>query len=303
MAERVLIIGASGFIGSALEHQVRSAGAACLGVDRVPREGADHRRVDLAVGPEEMVRVLTSWRPDRIYHLVGGPAADPFAANVTPILHVLRALRAVPDLRPRVVVVGSAAEYGDLGPAPIREDARERPVNAYGVAKLAQTRLALAARRAGMRVTVARPFNIIGPGMSRGLAAARFAREAIAARVRSQAEITVGDLATVRDYLDVEDVARSLWTIGAPDVEDEIVNVCSGVPVSTSEVLEEILRQARAAARPRVDPSLVKGPEDIAVSVGCPDLLTAIAGARFGFALAPAVARLLSSVERSPEPT
>jgi nucleoside-diphosphate-sugar epimerase len=294
MRERVLIIGVAGFVGAALERQARAAGAACLGVGRAARDRADYRTMDLAAGADELVRLLAEWRPERVYHLAGGPAGDPFAANVKPTLHLIEALRRVPEQRPRVEVSGSAAEYGDLGAAPIAEDARERPVNAYGVAKLAQTRLALAARRAGMRVTVARPFNIMGPGMSPGLAPARFAREALAARAAGRREITVGDLSTLRDYLDVEDVARALWAIGAPEVEDEIVNVCSGVPISTGDVLNEIVRQSGASLTTRTDPGLVKGPEDIPVSIGCADRLHAIARERFAFSLPRAVGRIFA---------
>ncbi len=296
MAERVLIIGAAGFVGSALERHARGAGAAVLGVGRAARDRSDYVRIDLAAGPGDLARLLAEWRPDRVYHLAGGPAADPFAANVTPTRHLIEALRKVPEQRPRVLVAGSAAEYGDLGASPIPEGARERPVAAYGVAKLAQTRLALVARRAGMRVTVVRPFNIMGPGMSPGLAPSRFAREALAALAQGRREITVGDLSTLRDYLDVEDVARALWALGGPEVEDEIVNVCSGVPVATRDVLNEILRCSGAALDARVDPGLVKGPEDIAVSVGCPDRLRALVADAFTFSLQDAVARLLAGV-------
>lgn len=295
MADRVLILGVAGFIGSAVERAALAAGASCMGAGRAARERRDYRRMDLAAGPEDLVHLLREWRPDRVYHLAGGPGADPFQANVAPTRCLLEALRRVPDLCPRVLVVGSAAEYGDLGPHPIAEDARERPVNAYGVAKLAQTRLALTARRAGVRVTVVRPFNIMGPGMSAGLAPCRFAREVLAAKAEGRAEITVGDLSTLRDYLEIEDVARALWLLGARDVDDEIVNVCSGAAVSTRDILHEIVRQAGAAISARVDARLVKGPDDIPVSVGSPDRLRALTGRRFAFSLAPAVARLLAS--------
>jgi GDP-4-dehydro-6-deoxy-D-mannose reductase len=300
MAEQVLITGVSGFVGRALERRARAAGARCVGVCRTPGNDPDHRAVDLAAGSTDLARLLEAESPDVVYHLAGGPAgADAFLSGIQTTRHVLEALRSVPRLTPRVVVVGSAAEYGDLGSAPIREDARERPVNEYGVAKLTQTRLALVARRSGMRVVVARPFNIIGPGMSSALAPARFAREVLAAVAAGRGEISTGDLSPVRDYLELDDVARALWSLGHSDAEDEIVNVCSGRPVAMRDLLGEILRQTDAKLEVRTASALVRGPGEIAVSVGSNSRLTDITGELYSFSLSSAITRLLAWVRNA----
>lgn len=297
MAERVLVTGATGFLGAALERRALTGGAECLGVGRTPRARSGYRAMDLATDASALGALLADWRPDVVFHLAGGAASgDPFAANVATTRVLLRAVAAVATPPPRLVVVGSAAEYGDLGPGLVREGARERPVTEYGVAKLAQTRLALVSRRAGLRVTVARPFNVMGPGMSASLAPARFAREALAAAAEGRKVITVGDLSTVRDYLDVEDVARALWRLGHLDPPDEIVNVCSGQPVSTREVLEEVLGQVGVALTVLADASLTRGPHDVHACVGSPELLGTLTGEVFEFSLARSVARLLGSL-------
>lgn len=303
MTERVVITGMSGFLGRALERLASAAGARCAGVGRRPWDRPHHHVLDLTAGSAAFARLLEAERPDLVYHLAGASAgADAFVAGIVTTRNVFEALRAVPRLRPRVIVLGSAAEYGDLGPEPIREDARERPVNEYGVAKLAQTRLALVARRAGMRVMVARPFNIIGPGMPSSLAPARFAHEVLAAVAEGRREISTGDLTPIRDYLELDDVVRALWLLGHVDADHEIVNVCSGQPTAMRDLLDEILRQVGTEMTIRTAGALVRGPGEIAVSVGNPERLAAITGEAFPFSLPPSIAALLQSL-RSAQPS
>src|SRR5262245_45630450 len=281
MADAVLITGSTGFIGRTLEQKLRRDGVSCLGIARRVVVDGEHCAVDLL--QEKALRdFLSEHRPSVIFHLAGGTeSGDLFTANVNTTRNLFRAARSLPNYSPRVIILGSAAEYGDLGPEPIRETARERPVNEYGVAKLAQTRIALVARRRGQRATVVRLFNIIGPGMSSGLAAARFAREALAAADAGRTFLTAGDLNPVRDFLDIDAVTAGLWAIASASKEAEVVNLCSGEPIQMRQVLEEVLRQIGVKLEVRVDPHLVRGPEDIPVSVGDCSLFQELTGLRF----------------------
>jgi GDP-4-dehydro-6-deoxy-D-mannose reductase len=303
MTERVVITGMAGFIGTVLAQVGRAGGARCIGVDIAERDVPDWHVMDLTAGASALADLLRAERPDVVYHLAGGPrGGDPLLPGISATRNLLAALREVPDQRPRVILVGSSAEYGDLGPEPIREDARECPVNEYGVGKLAQTRLGLVARRAGMRLLVARPFNIIGPGMSPALAPARFAREILAAVNDPAHDVRTGDLSPVRDYLDVEAVARALWTLGHVDTEHEIVNVCSGQTTSMRAVLDEILAQVGVTPVIHTEASALRGPGEIPVSRGDPTRLTAVTSETYRFSLGEAVARLLAWT-RQADPT
>lgn len=298
MADPVLVTGSTGFIGQALEKTVRDRGVPCLGVARrIPVADEDHRAVDLLGDTTGLQELLLKRRPSVIFHLAGGAeSGDFFAANVTTTKNLLRVVACLSDYNPRVIVLGSAAEYGDLGPEPIGETARERPVNEYGVAKLAQTRLALVERRRGRRLTVVRLFNVVGPGMSIGLAASRFAREAIAAIATKRTYITVGDLTAVRDFLDIGDVTRGLWAIAhAP--EEEIVNLCSGEPIRIQQILDEILRQIGARFEVRVDGNLIRGPAEIPVCIGDPSRLERLTGLRFRFRISDSIKGLLERLQ------
>lgn len=297
MAERVLITGCTGFLGRALWRVSAERGAALMGVSR-SGAGEGHVAMDLGADRKGLRALLEETRPGRIFHLVGGPTDDPFATNVAPMRTLLAAIGDVTGYAPRVVVTGSAAEYGAAGDQPISEQVREQPVSEYGVAKLAQTQLALLARRRGMSITVARPFNLIGPGMPTGLAPSRFAREIVAARAAGRSWVEVGDLSPVRDYLEVDEASAALWAVSLSGADEAVVNVCSGLPVSMREIFDGLAEQAGVEIEPRPAPSLMRGKAEVPVSIGDPTRLSRLWGRAPTFSLRDALQRVLD--EQSP---
>ena len=127
-------------------------------------------------------------------------------------MHLLDAARRA-ALRPAVLVVGSAEEYGPVREAelPIRETAPLRPASPYAVSKVAQGALALLYGPAGgMRVVLTRTFHHTGPGRGEAFAESSFARQiAEIERGLRPPVIEVGNLDAVRDFTDVRDVVRA----------------------------------------------------------------------------------------------
>jgi len=303
MGELALVTGGTGFLGRALLARLRADGLRSIGISRKGPADDDTLTLDLereATAPAALDALLGARRPALIFHLAATtrPGSGIFASNILPLLHLLDAIERVPDYSPRVVVAGSAAEYGDLGPQALDERAREAPVTDYGVAKLAETRLALARRRRGQNLLVARIFNALGPGMPAILAPGRFVQSALAlkAQTAGATTLTTGDLSPVRDYLDVEEIARALLQLTRADTRDSggIVNVCSGQPTRMQELLDEILRQLGMDITPERDPRLLKGPAEIPVSVGSTELFRRLTGNVLPFDLKSSVSRLLA---------
>jgi GDP-4-dehydro-6-deoxy-D-mannose reductase len=185
----------------------------------------------------------------------------------------------------RVVLTGSAAEYGSVDAAdmPVSELTACAPAGAYGVTKLAATELALEWARAwGLRVTIARPFNIVGPGVP-----SRLLVGALIGRVRHALEgpenersptVRVGNVEALRDFVAVEDVADGMVALlSRPELEG-VFNLCSGQPVAVRDVLETILSFSPVRLEWSVDPQLVRH-DDVPVSYGT----YARAEAAFGF--------------------
>ncbi len=273
---KALVTGAGGFIGGHLVRFLAAKGTAIetLGVrEGAPVPGARHHRVDPA-DASGVAAALRAARPDLVFHLAGLAAAPSvaevyrvntlFAANILDGL----AKEGLAD-RP-VLLVGTGAEYGVLSGAelPVLEDGPARPYGHYGASKLAQTHLGkiVAARTP---VVVARPFNVIGPGMPTHVALQSFAAQvaAIAAGERPPV-IETGELSTARDFVDVQDVVRSFAElVQKPAARGQVVNVCRGIPVVLSDLLDALIRIAGVKVERKVDPSRLK-PIDVPVQYG-----------------------------------
>lgn len=243
-----IVTGSTGFCGTRLVAFLIGQGVL---VHRLSSgfHGGDVRQVDFEdVGA--LAGVLRETRPDYVFHLSGVASAADLATQVrVNCLHAAALLdaMAVAELHDtRVLMVGSAAEYGrlDTNSLPAREDGPTEPIAPYGITKLAQTRLALTRASRGLRITVARPSNIIGPGMPAAFALPGFARQlALIENGFGEAVLRVGNLDAVRDFIDVDDAVEIYWKlINAPEASGRVVNVASGEGVALHDALRQLQR-------------------------------------------------------------
>ncbi len=222
-------------------------------------------------------------KPDSVFHLAG-VAVSPdlsvfYRVNVLYAATLLAAMEAAGLSGRQVVLVGSAAEYGPVAPEhqPIVEETPCSPTSHYGISKLAQTQLARAAR-ASQRVLVVRPSNLVGPGMPANYLVPQLVEQVLAVQRGAAEVVNVGNLAAVRDFLDIEDACRALWRLSSADVPSgEIVNLCSGRGVAVREIVDGLLALAGGRIEVRVDPRRV-GANDVPVHVGSTAKLERLVG-------------------------
>jgi GDP-4-dehydro-6-deoxy-D-mannose reductase len=197
---------------------------------------------------------------------------------------VLRGLAAA-GLRVPVVVTASALVYRQSTEA-LTEDSPLGPSGPYGVSKLAQEMVALAAgAEHGLDVLVTRAFNQIGPGQSPAFAAASFARQL--ARIDAGLDastIKVGNLEAERDISDVRDTVRAYAALMARGRPGECYNVCTGDARSMQAVLDGLRRRVGRPVEVVQDPARMR-PSDTPRVVGSRAKLTADTGwaPRFSF--------------------
>jgi len=219
-----------------------------------------------------LTRVFATVRPEAIIHLAAvsrvGLAWDEPALPVrTNVLGTLAVIQAVANATPETLVlsVGSGDEYGLVGPddLPVTETVPLRPRNPYAVSKAAQGQLALQmARKKGLRVIHARPFNHIGPGQARGFITADFAAQVAAIELgQAGSVLRVGNLDTRRDYLDVRDVVRAYTLLIVHGEPGEVYNIASGVSLSGREILDTLLEHSSVEVEVRTDPDLFRPAE------------------------------------------
>jgi GDP-4-dehydro-6-deoxy-D-mannose reductase len=238
-AERALVTGGTGFIGPQLERELRDNG---FEVTPVGRSGGD------VTDPGAMRRLLAEARPTHVFHLAGirdGELDELLRINVWGTVNVLEAVAAEAPAA-RVLVVGSAAEYGETTHEPVVEHDPLHPVTDYGVAKTAQELAAAAvAARRRLHLTRVRLFNVLGPGEPTSFVASAIAGRIAAIQAGTERPpLRTGDLSTRRDFVDVRDVARALRLAATHGETGAVYNVCSGTATPIRRLVEELLALA-----------------------------------------------------------
>ncbi len=281
MSATILVTGASGFVGShllTLLDRTSQTGTTIVAWRRPavsgrqpnaapPRPLPDGdrvtwREVDL-FDSVAVARAITDTRPTHVYHCAGvanveGSWSNNHATLRANVLGTEYLLAAVRDhgAPARVLIPGSALVYRPSMSA-IDESAPLGPVSPYGLSKLAQEMLGLAAvRQDGLAVLISRSFTHVGPGQALSFAASSFA-EQITRIESSQTEpvLLVGNLEARRDLTDVRDTVRAYQLIMARGTPATPYNVCSGTAYQMQEVVDGLLATAAVDVSVRQDPA------------------------------------------------
>lgn len=194
----------------------------------------------------------------------------------------------------RCTVCGS-----DLSWQPVPEAAPLDPRSSYAASKVAQEHYASAwARQAGGRVVALRYHNVYGPGMPRDTPYSGVAAMFRSSLERGEPPQVFEDGAQLRDFVHVDDVARSnaLAIAATGDGPDglEAYNICSGTPVTIGEVAALVTRGSGSDLTPDVTGGyrlgdvrhIVASPERAAVELGFRALISPEIGLP-AFATAP----------------
>jgi GDP-4-dehydro-6-deoxy-D-mannose reductase len=291
-AVRVLITGATGFAGRHLSAHCLSAGHEVHALVRPGREGA----VVAGVTPHAadvsdaaaIAAVLDDVAPDGIAHLAGASSvgrsfAEPAATwdvNLGGTLAVLEAVRAA-AAPVRVLVVTSGEIYGRVPPdgLPVTERTPFAPLSPYGASKAAADLAAGQYRAAyGVPAIRCRAFNHIGPGQDPRFVLPNVARQiAVAERAGAPVEVTVGNVGTRRDFMDVRDMVRAELLLLERGDPDAVYLACTGRSVAVRELIEGLAALARVRVTFRSDAGLRREGEQPDL-YGSPDRLRADTG-------------------------
>ncbi len=217
---------------------------------------------------------VSKFQPDAIVHLAAQSSPrDSWTApeltyrvNFVGTRTILEATRtAAPNAR--VLLIGSAEQYGSTVPgAPAFDESTPlRPVSPYARSKTAADLLGADFAERGVDVVRVRAFNHTGPRQSDHFVLPSFARQvAEIAAGRCEAVMRVGNLDSVRDFLDVDDVIDAYMRLIHGDAPAGAYNVARGEGHTIRSLLDTLIALAGVSPLVVVDPDLAR-PTDFSV--------------------------------------
>jgi UDP-glucose 4-epimerase len=257
--QRVLVTGASGYIGQHLVKSLLEEEVAVRGFARNPRpvglsafewQRGDIRRladVEQAVQDCDAVVHLACLPLDRSWQ---DPLSD-FHVNALGTLNVLHAAQEA-SVR-RVVYTSTAQVYGFVDHLPVTEETLAEPASPYAASKLCGEVLCTTfARCYGLKTVVLRLFNVYGTpvdGSERPTVEAIFVRRV----ARGLPPILKGNPEEARDFVHVKDVVRAIRLALYREVTRQVINVGTGVMTTLLELARLVIDISRAPISPVVE--------------------------------------------------
>ncbi|HET9947153.1 MAG TPA: GDP-mannose 4,6-dehydratase [Patescibacteria group bacterium] len=281
--KKILITGASGFVGGWLAQHLLTLGNAEIFGTYLNEESKESSLVkdkitfiQADLHDKSVVETLIEKvKPDEVYHLaalasVGKSFKDPvgtFHTNIDSEIFLLEALRQHDLLSTRVLIVSSAEVYGYVTPEdlPIDENTPLRPANPYAVSKIAQDYLGIQyAISYKMPIIRVRPFNHIGPRQGLGFVISDFTKQiADIEKGIQEPIIKVGNLEAKRDFTDVRDMVKAYPLLLEKGEVGEVYNVGSGISYKIGDLLDKMIAMATVKIEKQIDPERLR-PSDVA---------------------------------------
>jgi len=246
---KLLVTGAGGFIGRSVVDYVTSIGWQVCGVSRTtvglpPQPNTVWYQ--MALPDSGFAALLHEWRPDVVVHaastaIVGQSVDSPlhdFERSVRVWVHVIEAVRC--SKTPcRVMLLSSAAVYGNPVALPIDESQPMMPVSPYGYHKKMCEEIAeYYASLYNVAVCSMRIFSAYGPRLRRQVIW-DICRKALSGDTIEL--MGTGDES--RDFIHVGDVARAIAAIVEQgDFQAGVYNVASGVGTTIRDAAGKIVQ-------------------------------------------------------------
>lgn len=275
---RVLVSGASGYIGTNLAERVTSRNLTLVRLTRdaskLPDLDGAARTVDVAGDIRERELWLKALQGvDVVIHLAAQtsvPAAeeDPrgdWEVNVLPMLNLLETCR-IESLNPTVLLAGTTTECGIPRRLPVDEDHPDDPVTIYDLHKLTAERyLKHYVTNDVVRGTCLRLGNVYGPG-PRSSSADRGILNSMVRRALEGETLTVyGEGDHVRDYIYIQDVVEAFLASAAypQKVGGRHFVVGTGEGVTVAEAFRTVAERVEELTGREVPVEHVDPPEDL----------------------------------------
>jgi UDP-glucose 4-epimerase len=253
-----MITGGAGFVGAHLTHRLAAAGHEVLVYDNLStgRPGPFCAVGDLLDSPL-LNSTMGAFRPDAVVHLAAlhfipdceREPARTLRINVEGTQNVLAAATLCPT-KPNFVFASTAAVY-DTSDRYHHEEDRPAPSEIYGMTKLFGEQLV---RASGLPYSIARLFNVYGPGETNP-----HLIPALCQQLRAGADrIQLGNTSTHRSYVYVTDVADALARMALTPVPARVCNVPGPDEWTAADIVQTLARLTHRDISVLVDPARLR---------------------------------------------
>ena len=248
----VLITGAAGFLGTYLSNICFSEGFNVLGISRnVPRNIQVFKNFfanDCSIFDYDLL--LKEYSPSFIFHLAGSASVpfsvlhpeDDFGSLLPATARLLAAVGRFEGKKPKVVLISSAAIYGNPKQLPISESDAPSPMSPYGVHKLlAEVMLQQYGSLYKFPSAALRVFSAYGPGLRKQLIWDVCVR---LLKASSESKTSIEFFGTgneTRDFIHAHDVARAALLVAkSPADGHHCYNIGSGIETTVKSVCQQL---------------------------------------------------------------
>lgn len=290
--DKVLITGITGFVGSHLADYIleNHPKVKILGMTRwrSPKDNIKHilDKITLGCGdmtdPYSLRSILYEHEPDVIFHLAA-QSYVPYSFKVpiatlntnvigtANLLEEIKQLKLSSDYDPIVHICSSSEVYGQVkeDEVPIKETNQFRPASPYAVSKVGEDMLALQYWLSWKIKTIrTRMFTHTGPRRGDVFATSTFAKQIAAIEIGEQPPIVrVGNLDSIRTFLDVKDAVRAYWTLVNECHSGDVYNIGGTETMTVGDMLNKLLKLSiRHDIKIEVDPSRLR-PSDVTLQI------------------------------------
>ena len=250
--KKVLIIGASGFVGKYLIKEFKQDKYEIIACDKSKNnlEDNDITYYELDILNKEAVeKILEECKPDYLVNLAAISSVGlswnipdkTIEVNVIGTLNILEAVKKYNE-ECKVLLIGSSEEYESKDP-PLKETDITNANNPYGISKVAQENFArLYKEKYGLDIVCTRSFNHTGVGQLDKFVIPSFCKQvAEIDKTNAPGKIYVGNLSAYRDISDVKDVVKVYKALLENKTDELVYNVGSGNAYKIEDLLKYII--------------------------------------------------------------
>lgn len=299
----VLITGITGFVGSHLADYILAnypdTKVSGLARWRAPKDNIRHILDKITLEPGDLsdlpslTSLLLQLKPDVIFHLAA-QSYVPFSftapvatlnANVIGTCNFLEAVKELKEASgydPIIHICSSSEVYGQVkeDEVPIKETNTFRPASPYAVSKVAEDMLAFQYWLSWQIKTIrTRMFTHTGPRRGEVFVVSTFARQIAEIEAGLLPPVVkVGNLDSIRTFLDVRDAVKAYWQLVEKCPPGEVYNIGGVETMTVGEMLTRLLRLSTVKdINVESDPSRLR-PSDVTLQIPCIDKFTEATG-------------------------